>query len=193
MTGVARGVATLLGAVCAGALIWIATRVDGGSTWRYWAVLGLLAVGGLLVALGTQVGRADMARPVESAAPFVIAFLPVLVVFAWIAGAAQPHGNWWRSHVTSWSGDIGIGHLVSDLGGYVNVMAFGLGVVLMAVWPFGARRPATVDAADEQTTVIPRPEPSRSPTLVGPPPSRERGFSPARFTRRQTRELSRKT
>ena len=64
----------------------------------------------------------------------------------------------------------------------------GAGVVLLAVWPFGAARP--VEAADQRPVVPPREEPSRATTVVAPP-SRERGFSPRRFTRKGSRRLSR--
>jgi len=60
---------------------------------------------------------------------FLIAFLPVLVAAGWVVIAHQPDANWFRSHVLSWSDDIGILGLVRDLTEYVAVLAFGVGLV----------------------------------------------------------------
>jgi hypothetical protein len=63
--------------------------------------------------------------------------------------ATQPETNWFRDHVRSWSSDIGIDGLVSDLGEYVAVLGFGIGLVFgftfdtsgpAAYGPFGRRR-----------------------------------------------------
>jgi len=88
---------------------------------------------------------------------FLIGFLPVLVAAGWVLLATQPDANWLRDHVRSWTGDIGIQGLVRDLGEYVSVLAFGLGLVFgftfdtsgpAAYGPFGRRRAeaAPVDA-----------------------------------------------
>jgi uncharacterized membrane protein len=82
---------------------------------------------------------------------FLLAFVPVLVAAGWVIIAKQPHANWFRGHVDSWSGDIGIRGLVNDLGEYVSVLAFGIGLVFgftfdtavpAAHGPFGRRRRA---------------------------------------------------
>ena len=44
----------------------------------------------------------------------------------------QPDGNWFRSHVLSWSGDLGIRDVVRDVGTWIGVLAFGIGYVLGA-------------------------------------------------------------
>jgi hypothetical protein len=82
---------------------------------------------------------------------FLLAFLPVLVAAGWVILAKQPDSNWFRSHVDSWSGDIGIRGLVNDLGEFISVLAFGIGLVFgftfdtsgpAAHGPFGRRRRA---------------------------------------------------
>jgi hypothetical protein len=68
----------------------------------------------------------------------------------------QPDANWFRDHVLSWSSDIGIQGLVTDLAEYDAVLAFGIGLVFGFTFdtsgpdthgPFGRRRRrATVPA-----------------------------------------------
>jgi hypothetical protein len=60
---------------------------------------------------------------------FLLGFIPVLVAAGWVIIAQQPDPNWFRDHVNSWSSDIGIQGLVNDLGEYVGVLAFGIGLV----------------------------------------------------------------
>jgi hypothetical protein len=82
---------------------------------------------------------------------FLIAFLPVLVAAGWVLLATQPDPNWFRDHIRSWTGDIGLTGLVVDLEEYVSVLAFGLGLVFgftfdttgpAAFGPFGRQRRA---------------------------------------------------
>ena len=71
----------------------------------------------------------------------------------------QPDDNWFRSHVLSWSGDLGIRDVVRDVGTWIGVLAFGIGYVLGAALEPMPRRtevvaPAAFDrtAADEPLT-----------------------------------------
>jgi hypothetical protein len=50
MYGLTRGTITLLGAAGAGVLVWLATQVDDGSNGGYWAVYGLIAAAGVVIA-----------------------------------------------------------------------------------------------------------------------------------------------
>jgi hypothetical protein len=52
-----------------------------------------------------------------------------LIAAGWVIVAHQPHPNWFRNHVLSWSSDISILGLVRDLAEYVSVLAFGVGLV----------------------------------------------------------------
>jgi hypothetical protein len=127
-----RGLATLLGAAIAGGLIYVAgTYIDDKTTGGYWAVYGIIAGAGLVMALSQLVGGwTKFGLPRLSVGTFVLGFLPVLVVVGWVACAMQPHGNTVRSHVLTWSSALAINHVVDHLGEYIAVLSFGLGLVL---------------------------------------------------------------
>ncbi|HEV8099795.1 MAG TPA: hypothetical protein VGP56_11630 [Gaiellaceae bacterium] len=152
MYGLTRGTITLLGAAGAGVLVWLATQIDDGSNGGYWAVYGLIAAAGLVMAFSQILGGwTKWGWPRLSLNVFLLAFLPVLVTAGWVVVAHQPDSNWFRAHVLNWSDDIGILGLVRDLTEYVAVLAFGIGLVFgftfdtsgPAVYgPFGRRRRA---------------------------------------------------
>jgi hypothetical protein len=153
MYGLTRGTITLLGAAAAGLLIWLATQVDDGSNGGYWAVYGLIAAAGLVMAFSQILGGwTKWGWPRMSLNVFLLGFIPVLIAAGWVVVAHQPDGNWFRAHVLNWSVDIGILGLVRDLTEYVAVLAFGVGLVFgftfdtsgpAAYGPFGRRRRAT--------------------------------------------------
>ena len=129
MYGLTRGAITLLGAGIAGFLVWLATQVNDHTTGGYWAVYGLIAAAGLTMALSQLLGGWTKGRlPKLSANVFLLAFIPVLIAAGWVILAKQPHGNWFRDHIRTWSDDVSIGGLVRDLGEYVSVLAFGIGL-----------------------------------------------------------------
>ena len=130
MYGLTRGAVTLLGAAVAGLLIWIATQINDHTTGGYWAVYGLIAAAGLTMALSQLLGGwTKWGWPRLSINVFLLAFIPTLIAAGWVVVGHQPHGNWARNHIMSWSGDIGIRNLVHDLADYVAVLAFGIGLV----------------------------------------------------------------
>ena len=130
MYGLTRGTVTLLGAGVAGLLVWLATQIGDSSTGGYWAVYGLIAGAGLVMAVSQLLGGwTKWGVPRLSATVFLLAFIPVLIAAGWVVVAHQPHGNWARHHVLSWSSDIHIRGLVNDLTNYVSVLAFGIGLV----------------------------------------------------------------
>src|SRR5215468_8083081 len=105
--GPTRTVATLLGAALAGFLAWVTTRIGDHTTGGYWAVYGILAGAGLGMALSQLVGGwTKWGRPRISPTVFLLAFVPTLIAVGWIVVFHQPHSNWFRAHVMSWSGDI---------------------------------------------------------------------------------------
>lgn len=124
MRGMSRAASTLLGAGVAGFLLWLAAQLGRHTTGSYWAAYGIVAGAGLVVGMSQLRGR-DGHPP----ATFTLAFLPVLVVAGWILLAMEPSGNWFRDHVLAWSGDIHIRGIVEDLGTWVGVLAFGIGLV----------------------------------------------------------------
>ena len=168
MYGLTRGTITLLGAAAAGLLVWLATQINHTSNGGYWAVYGLIAAAGLVMAFSQILGGwTKWGWPRLSLNVFLLAFVPVLVAAGWVILAKQPDANWFRGHVLSWSSDIGIGGLVNDLGEYVSVLAFGIGLVFgftfdtsgpAAYRSFGRRRRA---AAVPAGGAAPAPEEDR--------------------------------
>jgi hypothetical protein len=133
---------TLACAAVAGFLIWLASQVGDSTNSGYWGVYGLIAGAGLVMALSQLLGGwTKWGLPRMSVNVFLIGFLPVLVAAGWVLLATQPDANWFRDHIRSWTGDIGIQGLVSDLGEYVSVLAFGLGLVFG--YTFDTSGPAT--------------------------------------------------
>jgi hypothetical protein len=152
MYGLTRGTITLLGAGVAGLLVWLATQVNEGTNGGYWSVYGLLAAAGLTMAFSQILGGwTKWGWPRLSLNVFLLAFVPVLIAAGWVLVGAQPHGNWFRDHVRSWSDDLSIGGVVRDLTQYAAVLGFGVGLVFgftfdtsgpSAYGPFGRRRRA---------------------------------------------------
>jgi hypothetical protein len=144
----------LLGIGAAGVLIWIATRVTGDSTWRYWATLGILAGAGLAFALTqrTAYGAWSEVTPVG----FLVALVVAVICVGWIAAVGEPHSNWFRNHFSSWSGDLGIKNFVGRMTQYVSVLAFGFGALLASA-PGAVRRtrPAPAPVVAEQPAAPP--------------------------------------
>jgi hypothetical protein len=167
MIGTVRGVSTLVGAGIAGLLVWVSTQIGEGSAGGYWAVYGIVAGAGLTMALSQVAGGwTKWGWPRISLGVLLIGFLPVLVVTGWVLLAGQPEANWFQRHIASWSGDIGIGGLVSDLREYLGVLAFGLGLVfgltfdtagppLRPAEPVPAREPVEAPAVAETRETVP--------------------------------------
>jgi hypothetical protein len=130
MYGLTRATTTLLAAGVAGLLIWFATQVNDHSRGGYWAIYGLIAGAGLLMALSQLLGGWTKWGWPRLSVPFLlIAFVPVAVVSLWIIVAAEPGSAWLHRHVVAWTGDIHLHGLVNDLKEYVAVFAFGIGLV----------------------------------------------------------------
>jgi hypothetical protein len=130
MYGLTRGTVTLLAAAVAGLLVWLSTQVSDESTGGYWAVYGLIAAAGLVMALSQLLGGwTKWGLPRLSVNVFLLAFIPTLMAAGWVIVAHQPHPNWFRNHVLNWSSDISILGIVRDLAEYVSVLAFGIGLV----------------------------------------------------------------
>ena len=119
-----RALTTLFAAAAAGFLLWLAAQFNMHSTGGYWAALGIVAGGGLLLGLAQLRGSGGNPR-----AMLLLDFLPLIVCAGWILIYAEPHGNWFRDHVSRWSGDIGVGSVVHDVATFNGVLAFGIGLV----------------------------------------------------------------
>ena len=130
MYAVTRATATLIGVGVAGFLLWLATQVSAASTGGYWARYGIVAGVGVVLALSqllggwTKWGMPRLARPV-----FLFAFVPALIVGAWILVFHEPNANWFGDHAASWSRGLGIDGFVAALGAMLPAVALGLGLV----------------------------------------------------------------
>jgi hypothetical protein len=130
MYGLTRATTTLIAAGVAGLLIWFATQINADHLGGFWAVYGLIAGAGLVMALSQLLGGwTKWGWPRVSGAFLLLAFVPIAIVSLWIILAAEPGNGWFHRHVLSWSGDLHIRGLVDDLKTYVPVFAFGIGLV----------------------------------------------------------------
>jgi hypothetical protein len=168
MYGLTRATLTLIGAAAAGVLLWLATTtlpdtVSDASLGGYWAAFGLVALGGLAIALSQLLGGwTKWGWPRVSSHVFLVGFLPVLVAGGWILAAHEPESYWLGRHVRSWSADIGIDGLVDSLGLMLPAVAFGIGLVFgltfdttgpriprrMKPVPAGGAQPPSTPASD---------------------------------------------
>src|SRR5437763_15784927 len=129
--GPTRAIGTLLAAAVAGLLAWTTTTIGDRSTGGYWAVYGILAGAGLVMALSQLLGGwTKRGKPTFSSSVFLLAFVPTAIAVGWILLFHQPHSTLWRGHVVNWSGNIGVDGFVKDMGGdLLTMLSFGLGLV----------------------------------------------------------------
>jgi hypothetical protein len=158
MFGLTRGIATLLGVAVAGVLIWLAADAfDQGSILeendveRYWAVVGVLAAAGLVLALSQLVGGwTKWGRPRISAGVFLLGFVPALIAGGWVLIYLHPGDHSLADNVRDWSDDLGIENIVEDLTAFFPAIAFALGLVLGLT--FDTAGPRVVSTEAERTT-----------------------------------------
>jgi hypothetical protein len=125
-----RATTTLLAGAIAGFLIWLAAQFSNDTLGGYWTRIGLVAGAGLVMALSQLLGGwTKWGWPRISAPVLLLAFVPIAIVCLWVILAGQPVETWLSRHVASWSGDIGIRGLVSDLVHFIPALAFGGGLV----------------------------------------------------------------
>ena len=183
MYGLTRATLTLIGAAAAGALLWLATtalpaNVSDASLGGYWAAFGLVALGGLVMALSQLLGGwTKWGWPRVSSHVFLVAFLPTLVVGGWMLAAHEPANYWLGRHVRSWSGDIGIDGLVNALGLMIPAIAFGIGLVFGLTFDTtGPRIPRKFEARPgRRRAATSRPGRRRQRTTGGGPARSSRG------------------
>jgi hypothetical protein len=130
MYGLTRATPTVLAAAAAGFLLWIATRFSNDQVGGYWARIGLLAAVGFVMALPRLAGgRRKLGSPRLLIAVLLFAFVPVAVASLWVIVAGEPGAGSFHNHVLSWTRDIRVSGLVTDLLSYAPVLAFGTGLV----------------------------------------------------------------
>jgi hypothetical protein len=150
MYGLTRATTTLLFAAVAGFLIWIASQISNDHVGGYWARVGLVAGAGLVMALSQLFGGwTKWGWPRISSHVLLVAFVPVAVASLWVILAGEPGSGWFHNHVMSWTGDLHISGLVTDLLYYIPVLAFGTGLV------FGYSFDTTGPRVDRDVAVAP--------------------------------------
>jgi hypothetical protein len=164
MIGMTRAVLTLLGVATAVVLVWLASQVGDDSTADYWALYGLVAAAGLTMALSQLLGGwTKWGWPRLSGTVLLLGFIPALLVAGWVLAAGQPTDNWLQQHVTTWSDDLGIDGVVSDLLDLAGPLAFLAGLTFG--FTFDTSGPRTVRAAETQRAATTEPgregEPAR--------------------------------
>jgi hypothetical protein len=172
--GLTRATLTVLGVAAVGVLIWVATRIVGDSidtNGDYWVFVLLLAASGLTIALSQLLGGwTKWGWPRISPHVFLFAFLPVLVAVGWVLLRSQPHGNWGRNHVASWSDDIGIGGLVGDFTRAWQALALIGGLVFGLTFDTTGPRLRRALVAEETPPAGPAPPPAEPPPPDRPQP-----------------------
>ncbi len=144
-----RGVLTLIGVAAAVLLVWLAAQIGDDSTADYWALYGLVAAAGLVMALSQLLGGwTKWGWPRLSVTVFLLGFLPALVVAGWVLGAGQPTENWLAEHVNDWSDDLGIGGVVEDLLDLAGPLAFLAGLTFG--FTFDTSGPRTADVVERE-------------------------------------------
>jgi len=144
MNAMSRPLATLAAAGVGGVGLWLAGHWDTNGNGGYWAMLGVLALVGLLL------GVSQLRAP-DSNAPGMLlaAWLPVTIAAGWVLVSAQPDPNTFRDHFRAWNADMGIADVVHYLTPFAAVLALGIGLVfgftLLTAWAWRATRVAAVD------------------------------------------------
>jgi hypothetical protein len=183
MYGLTRATTTLLAAGVAGFLIWLASQFSNHHEGGYWAIMGVLAGAGLVMALSQLLGGwTKWGIPRLSASFFLFAFVPVAIVCLWVIVAGEPSNAWLHRHVLAWSSDIHVRGVLNDVMKYIPVFAFGTGLVFG--FTFDTAGPVVREAPVRRRTAAPAPVEDR--TAADEPTTAER----ATTTRAADREYA---
>ena len=96
MNAMSRPLATLAAAAVGGAGLWLAGHWDTNGNGGYWAMLGVLALVGLLLGV-SQLHATDANAP----GMLLVAWLPITIVAGWVLVSAQPDPNTFRAKTGS--------------------------------------------------------------------------------------------
>jgi hypothetical protein len=117
----------LLGAIVAGGFVWAAGHINEDGIYTFWVVYGLIAVGGLVLALS----RLPLGAPPRlSRRAFCVAFVPVALLGLWLLAFNEPQDNWLRAHVRQWMQDVRLYDVGSHFFEHRSAIALGIGFVL---------------------------------------------------------------
>jgi hypothetical protein len=146
MYGLTRGTVTLIGAAAAGLLLYIASQFDVDSTGQYWAWIGLMAAGGLVIALSQLLGGwTKWGWPRVSGSVFLLGFIPALIVGGLVLLYAQPDGGVFGQGLAD---DLGVEGFAQDLVSVLPAIAFGLGLLFGLTFDTTGPRVREVDVED---------------------------------------------
>ncbi len=158
MYGFTRATTTVFAAAAAGFLLWIATQFSSDHVGDYWARIGLVAGAGLVIALSQLLGGWTKWRfPRLSVPVLVLAFVPVAVVSLWVILAGEPGAGWFHNQALSWTRDLHVRGLVTDMLHYIPVLAFGTGLVLGYSFNTTGSRVRDGEVVDRREMVTGRP------------------------------------
>jgi hypothetical protein len=148
---------TLIGVASAVVLVWLAAQIGDDSTADYWALYGVVAAAGLVMALSQLLGGwTKWGWPRLSGMVFLLGFLPALVVATWVLGAGQPSENWLQQHVVDWSDSLGLGGVVEDLLDLAGPLAFLAGLTFG--FTFDTTGPRVREVVEDEPVAATAPE-----------------------------------
>jgi hypothetical protein len=120
----------LVGAAIAGFLLWLGAQLEGTNVAGYWALIGLAAAAGLVLALSQIAGGwTKWGAPRVTGAAFLLGFLPALLVGGWVLLASQPEGAWMQSTAANWAQQLALGGVLETLAPVLPVIGFVLGLL----------------------------------------------------------------
>jgi hypothetical protein len=153
--GPTRALTTLIGAAGALLLIWFASQVGADDNPAYWAMLGLIAGAGLVMAFSQLLGGwTKFGIPRISGHVLLLAFVPTLVVTGWVLLAHQPDSELFRNDIRSWSDDVGLLGFVMDFENVLPALAFLTGLTFG--FSFDTTGPRTRTAVRRDEDVVER-------------------------------------
>jgi hypothetical protein len=168
MNAMSRPLAMLVAAAAGGAALWLAGHWDTKGNGGYWAMLGVMALVGLLLGV-SQLRAPDGNAP----GMLLVAWLPITIVAGWVLVTAQPDPNTFRDHFITWSNDLGVADVAHYVSRFTPVLALTIGLVfgltLLTAW---ATRRSDVTVVEEEPAAAPavveRPMPETNGEVARP-------------------------
>ena len=127
-----RGLMTALAVGLAGLLLWVATQVGVQSTARFWAAMGIVAGGGLVLALLPALGgwTSGLRLRISPGDARCSASCRRSSCAGWILLATQPGNGWHEGRFVPGATTRACSGIVHAIGLWHGALAFGFGVVL---------------------------------------------------------------
>jgi hypothetical protein len=120
----------LVGAAIAGFLLWLGAQLEGTNVAGFWALMGLAAAAGLVLALAQLAGGwTKWGAPRVTGGAFLLGFLPALIVGGWVLLASQPSGGPLQATAASWAETLALGGVLETLAVVLPALALALGLL----------------------------------------------------------------